>query len=271
MKSPQTEIHFFHIPKTAGTSLAGMIRRAYAPEESIPAHTARELLKLRADQVPRYRCYTGHFFSLLPQLMDRNLPTVTLLRHPIAQFTSLLRHCERDDPLAGRLIPRVARSIHRAWDTLPPLRRAMQSRICPVIMNNFQTRVLGCEISPAYDLPADFRGHTYPLLAKDFIHPPRKMDILFELAKARLDSMVVVGTVERFAESADLIFQHLGVPTPEITRENSHDTPFQAISPDLRRLMEDESRYDMELYEYAETLLNKRREQAQGLRSEGKS
>lgn len=258
MESPRTEIHFFHIPKTAGTSLAGMIRRAYPEEEGIPAHTARELLALAPEQVPRYRCYTGHFFSLLPRLMDRDLPTVTLLREPVAQVTSLIRHCEREDPLAGKLVPRLARFTHHLWDSFPPLRGRLEKSICPVIMNNFQTRVLGCEVAPAYDLKADFRGHTYPLLAPGFTHPDEDMETIFTRAKARLDSMVVVGTVERFAESANLIFQYLDCPLPEITWENTNDGQFQDISPQLRKLIESQTQYDRELYRYTQTLLDAR-------------
>ena len=59
---PCSDIHFWHIPKTAGTSVAGMIRRAYSFGECIPAHTVRELVAMRAADIPNYRCYTGHFF-----------------------------------------------------------------------------------------------------------------------------------------------------------------------------------------------------------------
>jgi hypothetical protein len=148
--------------------------------------------------VPAYRCYTGHFFSLLEPLAGRPLPTVTVLRDPFEQTVSLIRHCQRIDRIAGVIAPLYARGLEQAWKRLPLLRKAIEKRWVPVVMNNFQTRVLWQLISGIPDkLKADYYGITYPFLEPAFSSPDADMDQLFEKAKARLDKMAVVGTVER--------------------------------------------------------------------------
>ena len=265
MQRPINEIHFFHIPKTAGSSMAGMIRRAYPQEEGIPAHTARELVALPPEQVPNYRCYTGHFFSLLRPLVGRDLPTVTLLREPFAHTVSLIRHCQRIDPQSGRLAPTLAKSMHIIWDWFPPARRYLERLCCPFVMNNFQTRVLGCEIEHPGTLNADYYGYTYPLLHKGFTAPNEDMETILERAKSRMKEMVVVGTVERFEESVRLIFEHLGVPMPsEMARDNVGKNkpkaihPRKTVSKAFARLIDQQTTYDQILYHYADSLLSKK-------------
>ncbi|MCE9518730.1 MAG: hypothetical protein K8R87_04095 [Verrucomicrobia bacterium] len=242
--------------------MAGMIRRAYAPEEGIPAHTVRELIALPPEEIPRYRCYTGHFFSLLRPLVGRDLPTITVLREPFAHTMSLIRHCQRREPQSGWRAPLAARAAHFLWDWFPPARRCLERLCCPVVMNNFQTRVLGCEIEHPGNLNPDFYGLTYPFLHHSLTEPPVDMEVLLERAKSRLREMVVVGTVERFEETVRLVFEHLGVPMPaEIPRDNvnrsfnKRSQGRDGVSRAFASLIDRETIYDRALYQYAQELL----------------
>ncbi len=252
------EIHFWHIPKTAGTSVAGVIRRAYPPGECIPAHTVRELVAMRAADVPNYRCYTGHFFSLLEPMVGRQLPTVTILRDPVEQTLSLLRHCQRYAPGAGLLSPLVARFLPLVWENFPSRRPSIEKRWCPFIMNNFQTRVLGSDIAMPRKLDRNFYGMTYPFLEPSFCSPDADLETLYARAVARLESMTVVGTVERLRESVDMIFRLLGLAPPaELPHENVSKPASHQFGVALRELIEDQNSYDFRLHKHATRLLDR--------------
>jgi len=256
-ESPPGEIHFFHIPKTAGTTLSSLIRSAYPPAECIPAHTVLELAAMNPAAVPGYRCYTGHFFSLLEPLAGRKIPTVTVLRDPLEQTLSLIRHLQRIDRIGGVLAPIYARALGYAWEKLPFTRKSVENKWAPVVMNNFQTRVLGSDIRHPAGLKADYYGITYPFLEPGFSSPDADMDQLFEKAKLRLDSMAVVGTVERLPETIQLIFDMIGTPAPaHIPRLNTTRRESRKIHPAMEVLIERENEYDRALYAYAETLLD---------------
>lgn len=252
---PTSEIHFWHIPKTAGTSVAGMIRRAYPASECIPAHTARELVAMSADNVPNYNCYTGHFFSILEPLVGRRLPTVTILRDPVEQTLSLLRHCQRYVPGAGLLAPFLARSLPVVWERFPPIRPRIENAWCPVLMNNFQTRVLGSEIRVPDRLPKNFYGMTYPFLDPDFCSDRADLEALYERAVARLESMAVVGTVEQLPETVGLIFKLLGIEPPQLLAKDNIGTNSHVHSPQFLELVSKENVYDIRLYRLGARML----------------
>lgn len=256
--TPSSDIHFWHIPKTAGTSVAGLIRRAYPASECIPAHSARELIAMRATDISSYRCFTGHFFSLLEPLVGRRLPTVTILRDPVEQTLSLLRHCQRYVPGAGFLAPLLARSLPVLWECFPPIRSRIENAWCPVLMNNFQTRVLAGEFPVPRRLDLNFYGLTYPFLEPSFCSPEANLDALYARAVQRLESMVVVGTVERLEETVRQICRVFSLPTPsDIPRENGSRRGARRVSSKFLALLEDQNRYDLRLYRLATELLER--------------
>jgi hypothetical protein len=256
--TPSSEIHFWHIPKSAGTSVASLIRRAYPASECIPAHTARDLLAMKAADIPNYRCFTGHFFSLLEPLVGRRLPTVTILRDPVEQTLSLLRHCQRYVPGAGFLAPLLARSLPVLWECFPPIRSRIENAWCPVLMNNFQTRVLAGEFPMPPQIGPNFYCLTYPFLERSFCSPEADMDALYARAVQRLESMVVVGTVERLEETVRQISRRFGLPRPrDIPRENVSRYRTHRVSAKFLALLEEQNRYDFRLHRLATELLER--------------
>jgi hypothetical protein len=254
MKEPP-DIHFWHIPKTAGTSVAGMIRRAYAPKDCIPAHTLLELAALDSKIIPSFRCYTGHFFSVLEPLVGRPLPTVSILRNPLDQTLSLLQHCQNYVRGAGITAPLTARLMPFLWNHIPVLRGGIERRWCPILMNNFQTRVLGSDIQWPIKLSRNFYGITYPFLAPSFCEPEPDFERLYACAVQRLQNMAVVGTVERLADTVKLVFDLLGVQQPpNVPRDNESGNRFRP-SADFTRLIAQKNEYDLKLYAVAKNLL----------------
>ena len=252
---PDSEIHFWHLPKTAGTSVASLIRKAFPTEDCVPAHTIRDLLTMPRDEVPRFRCYTGHFFSTLEPLVGRPLPTVTILRHPTSQALSLLQHCQRKVLGAGWLPPLWARCLHGLWEKIPVLRSPIQQAWCPILMNNFQTRVLGSEVFLPEALAGNFHGLTYPFLEPAFCDPAVDLEALYDKAVRRLETMSVVGTMERLSETLGLVFAMLDLPAPSvIPHENASPRGF-VPSAHLLALIEEQTVYDKRLHQLATRLL----------------
>lgn len=267
MPSPQSDIYFFHVPKTAGSSLSLMLRELYHPSECCPAQTVRELVNMNADHVPGFRCYTGHLFTLLQPLARREIPTVTILRDPFEQTMSLIRHCQRIDFIAGLRPPLLARGLEKTWKVWPRLRSRIEKAWCPVVMNNFQTRVLGGDITHPGRLSSTYSGLTYPFLSPDFCSPHLNMDQLLANAKERLQRMAVVGTVERYAETIEAIFAFLQAPLPSTmpwvnsgrsaTNRKIKWRDSGMVCKEFAALIERQNEYDYELYRFAGELLEK--------------
>lgn len=86
------DIYFLHIQKTAGTSVASVIRRAYAEEEEMPAYECPDLGKVPLPLLNSYSCYMGHCGTSLFSLLEREVSTVTVLRDPFERSVSHLLH-----------------------------------------------------------------------------------------------------------------------------------------------------------------------------------
>src|SRR6516162_5407089 len=95
MPTSRPDLYFFHIQKTAGTSVADLIRTCYPAGEIIPAYECQSLVRIPRAQINSYRCFIGHFGTGLFSLVDRELSCVTILRDPFEQVLSHMRHADR--------------------------------------------------------------------------------------------------------------------------------------------------------------------------------
>lgn len=270
------EIYFLHIPKTAGSSLASLIRCAYPQEQGIPVYEWQQLVCMSREEINRYRCYTGHFGTSLYSLLDHPVPTVTLLRDPFERVVSQIRHTTRFRRQQGIWRMYTWRAYLSRWEqeTQPGLRKWLEARFVSPCLQDFQTRSLGVDIDLApYMGTVDTRDYGYLLLETQ---KGQSMEVILERAKQRLDSMVVVGTVERFADSVELICAFLDIPVPEtLPQENvaqGHSISLRyrdsgEISTRLAARIDEITAYDRELYAYANRLLDK--QLAQLSRDEG--
>ncbi|BDI31147.1 hypothetical protein CCAX7_31980 [Capsulimonas corticalis] len=253
------DIYFLHIPKTAGSSLAAMIRDAYPVQERLHVHQWNHIVRMDRDRIQQYRCYTGHFGTSFYSLLDRNIATITLLRDPCERSISHLLHAERDWERKLRgvwwIAPRWMRRKFRDGWTKPHTTS---------VMGNFQTRSLGVDVdlNPFLGKPSE---KDYGFLLRD-AQKGQTMEEILERAKRRLDTMAVVGTVERFSESLDLICDFLNIPAPE-TPPVENVAPGRSIQnryrasgefpPEYIAAIDAANEYDRQLYEYANQLMDR--------------
>ena len=260
MKPTPPDIYFLHIPKTAGSALATMIREAYPVEEQFLVYEWPHIVKIDRDQIQQYRCYTGHFGTSLYSLLDRDIMTITILRDPCERSISHLLHAERSltrkQRWIWRICPNWIKSKFRAGWITPENN---------TVMGNFQTRSLGVDVdlNPLMGKPGE---KDYGFLLRD-AEEGLSMEEILTRAKRRLDTMAVVGTVERFAESIGLVCDVLNIPEPE-TPPVENVAPGHSIqkryrgskefTPEFIAAVDAANEYDRQLYEYANQLLDRR-------------
>ena len=204
------DIYFLHIPKTAGSSLTNLIHKSYPVHERLDAFEWYELVKIESQRLQEYRCFTGHFGTGLFSLLDRQIPTVTLLRDPFERVVSHLnfawaRSRQNHRGLWARMLGQLPVMTYFKYVLARPQRwRAF---------DNVQTYHLGVDLDlrPWRKKP-DHRE--LAMLLKQLANNQSQEEIL-QKAKRTLNSMAVVGTVERLGESVKLICAHLGIPVPD--------------------------------------------------------
>ncbi len=253
------EIYFDHVAKTAGTSVVSVLGSAYSRNEMFPIHHFDNTGGWTREAVAGYRCYHGHLGTLIPTLLGRDIPTVTLLRDPFEQTISLFRHALRHHYVQKRGWSRN-RLQWVLWWTFPyAVNRLAQPRYR--VFHNYQTRSLGVLL--------DFErlGKPGGSMNEQFSVPDSALPEALERAKRRLDSMALVGTVEEIDTFVVQLCALLGVEPPA-------QTPRDNIEPgrDIRRTHRESSklpeflvrridrltRFDQELYAHARALAGER-------------
>jgi hypothetical protein len=150
------------------------------------------------------------------------------------------------------------------------LLEALRSPFILSALANYQTRVLGTDIDLRTRAHPDrpLHGHLMEAPASD-----ADMPAIFERAKRRLESMLAVGTVERFEETVDLVCQTLDIKRPDVVPyiNVSHDQRVQpshrqsgTISDQQIRQVDERLAYDRALYAFADALLTRRLNEREG-------
>jgi hypothetical protein len=94
MPAPDRDLYFFHIPKTAGSSLGSFLRSVYPKEDRMPFVEMRHLTTANREFINKHRYFQSHVGNLLYPFLDRDIPTITFLRDPFEQSVSRLRFME---------------------------------------------------------------------------------------------------------------------------------------------------------------------------------
>ena len=222
-----------HLPKTAGTTLAQLMRYHYSGGAFMGAGNVLSRLdeaepRLQAiGRKPAVRAAAGHVSFGLAQQVLPDATFVTILREPVARTLSQY-YFLTEFGRGGGLVPPGLDEDARGLDLGDAFDRGY-------LLDNLQTRMLCGAVSPYGDLPAD----------------------ALERAKANLrDRFAYVGTTERFDELLAVLDLALGWPTTayEPARENPH-RPAE-VPDELRGLAAERNALDRELHAFADELLD---------------
>jgi hypothetical protein len=188
-----------HIPKTAGSTVVGVMGRQFAPDEILSyenglwAYNLRELPARAAAGLPGIRCLMGHIPYGLHELLGRRVEYVTMLRDPVEWTLSLYSFIRER---IGKQPPDPRRLQEVAFAEVPKmtLEEFLDFLEC-THTSNLQTRFLSANFDLQHPLPP------YPML------PPAALNH----ARANLFApRTTFGLVEHFDLSLLLFKKRLG-------------------------------------------------------------
>ena len=240
MSADDQKFFFIHVMKTAGWTLRKHIMANFSDDEFFPSEGLdADMLKanieldyltsLPASRRARIRAYSGHFPFVAVELLGEKVTTITILRDPVERTLSFLRARKavhhRDEPVS-------LEEIYEDPFLFPALIRDHQAKLFALTVND----ELGSYMR-ALEIDSD----------------------RLELAKRNLESVDVVGTQDRFEELVSELERRFGWERGPVERMNvSQKTPGDAPASFQRRIA-DENQADMEFYEHAVRLCERRR------------
>lgn len=115
---PGRRLVFLHLPKTGGTTLDHHFAQGFAPGEICPEH-GPGLHRMPAEELARYRYFSGHFVYDQLRCIPGPLFTVTVLRNPVERLLSAYYFLKRHRP---------------EHLTAHPMREAEIARQCPDLL-----------------------------------------------------------------------------------------------------------------------------------------
>jgi hypothetical protein len=222
-----------HIPKTAGTTLAGLMRFHYGPRFRGAANALKDPAAAEARLAAiggrsKFRATAGHVTA---GMVDAALPdasVVTILRDPVERTLSHYDFLVRP---SGRRRKQAGVGLTPPGLQPPPPDLSLADALGSYVLDNLQTRMLCGIVSPYDELPGD----------------------ALERAKANLGRFAFVGTTERFDELLTLMNRELGWPATAYRAARTNTRP--APDEEARRLAAEHNALDAELHAYASTLL----------------
>ncbi|MFK7957290.1 MAG: sulfotransferase family 2 domain-containing protein [Lysobacterales bacterium] len=250
--------HFFmHIPKTAGTTLRGILESRFDPERTLPSLAQMkndfgghyppipQLLAMDDQHWESAQLLRGHYPWQVMKRFSRKPVMLTMLREPVARSLSHLRHVKRNARWAVDL------SLEQIAD---------RKAFLVANVGNIQTRMLTMRF--AMDDPSSF--------PKDVNQPFAIDDVAFKRAIVTLRSFDFVGIQEHFEASMAQMFHMFGWDMPEsFVRANTSESMEQPLSTELLARLTEINDLDLILYREALELFHGR--QAQRLESAGES
>jgi Sulfotransferase family len=231
---------FIHVMKTAGTTLRKHIMANFEEDEFYPCpRLDANMLKanieldyltgLPASRRARIRAYSGHFPFVAVELLGEEMTTITILRDPVERTLSFLRDRKATHHPDGGV------SLEEIYED-PFLFLAL--------IRNHQAKL--------FALTVDDELGSYM----------RALDIdsdRLELAKRNLESVDVVGTQDRFEDLLSELELRFGWRRGSVGRMFAgKETPGDAPA-SFRRRIADDNQADMEFFEHAVRLCERRR------------
>jgi hypothetical protein len=234
---PDLRFFFVHVMKTGGGTFSAHIKSNFEPDEQYPSELDPDILVARAEidyltalpaeRRERIRIYRGHFPFVAAELLGIELVTITILREPIERTISYLKHCKR------------YREQHRSM-TLEQIYE--DPFFFPTEILNYQTKL--------FAMTPDDEPESY-------LDPIEIDERRLEIAKENLERVDVLGLQEHFPEFLEELAQCYGWRFGDV--DDRHVGRERGISPALRRRITEDNAIDLEFYEHARRLWERRR------------
>ena len=234
--APHVPIVFLHIPKAAGSTLQAILRRTYRARPTVHFNGAPDEIDIFSSLPEAHRhgvdVVAGHVHVGIHRLLRPGARQLTMLRHPVDRVVSHYHYVLRNPAhVEHRHVAGAGLSLGRYVETTG-------SRM----LDNDQVRWLN--ETPHQDVP--------------FGAVDRAM--LDRARRALDDEIEGVGVAERFDDSLALYRRLFDWPDVPYTRVNVGERRPAAddIDPGVRRAILDRNALDLELYEHALALLDRR-------------
>ena len=244
-------LYFFHIPKTAGTSLIHTLDNYFDFNTLLPSQMWLQLLLNMPKNFSKYRFVKGHFGYGIYKILMKKPVYITMLRKPddvIVSHYKMIQKLRKD-----------AKQYHISKEeTLSDL------LLQPVIhgLENTQCHWLVCDL----DVLAKTKGWNKKALEEfmfegqpEFKLPNISDEEILEITKNRLLEFKFFGIVERYEESLFLLHYTFGWrPIRDITKLNVATDNRTDISKEARKNLEERTKVDEKLYQFAQQIFESR-------------
>ena len=231
--TPDEQLCFIHIPKTAGTTLTSLLNSKFHQSKICPAEVWSEIVDIPREELAQYQLFRGHFFYDIGDLLPRKPVYITMLRHPIERVISGYEFMRRNVPTRTE-----------------------------ALLNHHKAKTMSLmEYVSDLDNPSMANSQTRHLSLSSHKDDPEKW---LAVAKQHLSEFACFGLVERFQDSMALLSYTFGWnPLAEYSNLmiGSRKLKQDQLEPEVIEMIARRNSLDLDLYNYAQELFADRHAQ----------
>lgn len=234
---------FTHLPKTAGTTLKHITQRQFSPSETFefysltrrPAKGIEQFKSIYPKRSKDLKFITGHMGFGLHEFIDQPSTYITVLRDPVKRVISFYYYLLRTNPNHADL-----QGCQGLEDFI---KRANLAK------NDMTQYLSGAKLKAQFNYTGGVQKEEQCYCDEEML----------ALAKQNLrEKFTVVGTTEDFNKTLMLLKRKLGWQIYPYLKANvaKKKTSDRKISDEAMSLLENYSKFDIELYRYSKQLFN---------------
>jgi len=244
-------LYYLHIPRTAGTSLIFQLDHYFDFNTILSSQRWDQLLLNIPRNFLKYRFVRGHFGYDFFKILPKKPIYITMLRKPDDVIISNYKNLQRYPHFRKRYLISKEESISALL--LRPVIHSQENPQCRWLVADLNLLSKRKEWIPA-DLH-EWMAEDQP----EFSVPNISEEELFEIAKNRLLTFTFFGLVERYEESLFLLNYTFGwKPLRDTIRLNVVPDKKTDLSPEARKNLEERTKIDVKLYQFAQQLFESR-------------